>query len=47
MELTSDNYRKVQEEMLKYGYKNQFYEAESLIKRNFIAKNMLRRQFYK
>jgi hypothetical protein len=42
IQINTDNYKKMSEEMIKFGYKMAFYEMESIIRRNFITKNWLR-----
>lgn len=42
VEVRLENYKKMSEEMIKYGYKIIFNEMESIIKRNYITKKWLR-----
>ena len=44
IQLKIENYKKMNEEMIKFGYKIAFHEMESIIKRNYITKNWLRSQ---
>lgn len=44
LDIPLEKFKKVKEELVKFGFKVQYYELEALLKRNYIHKNTLRRE---
>jgi outer membrane protein assembly factor BamD (BamD/ComL family) len=42
LELQIEEYKKLKEELIRYGLKHSFQEMEAIIKRNYIIKNWMR-----